>query len=88
LQQIALKVLGGKYDPDKLRFPDSLLKSLPASPLHAAPASDLRDWKAIRAWANDLQRSLTLLCDQRVLDNPNSSSGGKPWKRSFRHSVV
>jgi menaquinone-dependent protoporphyrinogen oxidase len=58
LQQIALKVFGGKYDPDKLRFPDSLLKSLPASPLHAAPASDLRDGKAIRTWANDLAAKL------------------------------
>ncbi len=55
---IALEIFGGKYDPTKLRFPDSLLKSLPASPLHDAPASDLRDWTAIRTWANDLAAKL------------------------------
>jgi menaquinone-dependent protoporphyrinogen oxidase len=55
---IALALFGGKYDPAALRFPDSLLKILPASPLHNAPASDLRDWTAIRAWASDLAAKL------------------------------
>ena len=54
LAPIALEVFVGKYDPAKLRFPDSLIASLPASPLHNAPASDLRDWTTIRAWANNL----------------------------------
>jgi menaquinone-dependent protoporphyrinogen oxidase len=47
-------MFGGKYDPVTLRFPDSLLASLPASPLHNQPASDARNWIAIRTWANDL----------------------------------
>ncbi|MCC7163725.1 MAG: flavodoxin domain-containing protein [Anaerolineae bacterium] len=51
---ITVKVFGGKFDPSKLRFPDNLLTTLPASPLHGAPASDVRDWTAIRAWANEL----------------------------------
>ena len=53
-------MFGGKYDPVKLRFPDSLLAKLPASPLHQAPASDARDWTAIRAWASDLAVRLLL----------------------------
>jgi menaquinone-dependent protoporphyrinogen oxidase len=51
---VALELFGGKYDPKKLRFPDSLMASLPASPLHNEPASDMRDWTAIRAWADSL----------------------------------
>jgi menaquinone-dependent protoporphyrinogen oxidase len=54
LTPVALEMFGGKYDPVTLRFPDSLLASLPASPLHNQPASDARNWIAIRTWANDL----------------------------------
>lgn len=54
LTPVALELFGGKYDPAKLRFLDKLLASLPASPLHQMPASDLRDWTAIRTWANNL----------------------------------
>lgn len=54
LAPVALEMFGGKYDPAKLRFPDSLIAILPASPLHHAPASDARDWPAIRAWASGL----------------------------------
>ena len=55
---IALEMFVGKYDPAKLRFPDSLIAGLPASPLHGMPASDLRDWTAIRAWASNLAAKL------------------------------
>lgn len=58
LAPVALELFGGKYDPARLRFPDSLLAGLPASPLHNEPASDARDWAAIRAWANDLAAKL------------------------------
>ncbi len=58
LKPVAAEVFGGKYDPARLRFPDSLLKVLPASPLHDAPASDVRDWEAIRAWASNLATKL------------------------------
>lgn len=54
LTPIALEMFGGKYDPTKLRFPDNLIAKLPASPLHNAPASDVRDWTAIQAWASNL----------------------------------
>jgi len=46
---VACKVVGGKFDPSTLRFP---LKLIPA--LRKMPASDVRDWTAIRAWAKDL----------------------------------
>jgi menaquinone-dependent protoporphyrinogen oxidase len=47
LTPVALEVFGGKYDPAKLRFPISLFAG-------QVPASDVRDWTAIRAWASDL----------------------------------
>jgi menaquinone-dependent protoporphyrinogen oxidase len=58
LTPIALEMFGGKYDPSKLRLPDNLIAKLPASPLHNAPASDARDWTAIRTWANNLATKL------------------------------
>jgi menaquinone-dependent protoporphyrinogen oxidase len=51
LAPVALEVFGGKYDPEKLRFPISLFAG-------KEPASDLRDWTAIRAWAGNLAAKL------------------------------
>jgi menaquinone-dependent protoporphyrinogen oxidase len=45
----AIEIFGGKIDPEKLTFPHNLLPAL-----KNMPASDVRDWTAIRAWANDL----------------------------------
>lgn len=53
-------LFGGKWDPAVLRFPWSLLVSVPASPLHGQPATDARDWDAIRAWAETLPEVLGL----------------------------
>jgi menaquinone-dependent protoporphyrinogen oxidase len=47
LEPIALELFGGVFDPAKLRFPLNVLAG-------QAPASDARDWNAIRAWASDL----------------------------------
>jgi len=58
LKPTATEVFVGKCDPAKLRFPDSLLAALPASPLHGQPAHDGRDWPAIRAWADTLPAAL------------------------------
>lgn len=58
LAPVASVLFGGKYDPARLRFPDNLLTILPATPLHGMPASDVRDWNAIRSWANDLAAKL------------------------------
>lgn len=44
LAPFAVEMFGGKYDPEKLRFP---IKQLAGE----TPASDLRDWTAIRSWA-------------------------------------
>jgi menaquinone-dependent protoporphyrinogen oxidase len=54
LKPVTHELFGGRYDPAALHFPDSLLTKLPASPLHNLPASDLRDWSAIRQWAMSL----------------------------------
>jgi len=55
LAPVALEMFGGKYDPAYLRFPMNLFGG-------KAPASDLRDWEAIRSWALTLPQSLRLLC--------------------------
>ena len=47
LTSVALEMFGGKYDPAKLRFPINLLAGM-------EPASDIRDWTAIRAWAGQV----------------------------------
>jgi menaquinone-dependent protoporphyrinogen oxidase len=70
LQPVALELFGGKYDPAQLRFPDSVLARLPASPLHQRPASDVRDWTAIRTWANSLAAQL-----QSALSHEGVESG-------------
>jgi menaquinone-dependent protoporphyrinogen oxidase len=51
LTPAAIEVFGGKYDPEKLRFPISLFAG-------EEPASDLRDWAEIRAWARDVAAKL------------------------------
>jgi menaquinone-dependent protoporphyrinogen oxidase len=51
LKPISLEMFGGKYDPAYLRFPINLLAG-------KEPASDLRDWPAIRAWAESLRLQL------------------------------
>ena len=48
---VALEMFGGKFDPAKLNFPINVLAG-------KAPASDARDWTAIRAWASDLAKKL------------------------------
>jgi menaquinone-dependent protoporphyrinogen oxidase len=48
---VSLEMLGGKYDPEKLRFP---LNKFAGN----EPASDIRDWAAIRAWAESLRTLL------------------------------
>jgi len=58
LKPTAVEIFGGKFDPARLRFPDNLIASLPASPLHGMPASDARDWASIRAWAGSLAGKL------------------------------
>jgi menaquinone-dependent protoporphyrinogen oxidase len=58
LKPVAAEMFGGKYDPERLRFPDNLLAAPSASPLHGLPASDIRDWDAIRAWASSLAGKL------------------------------
>ena len=51
LKPAAIKLFGGKYDPALLRFPLNLMAG-------KAPASDIRDWEALRAWAEGLKEIL------------------------------
>jgi menaquinone-dependent protoporphyrinogen oxidase len=53
LAPAAIEVFGGKWDPAKLGFPFNLMPAL-----KKIPASDVRDWTAIRAWAEGLAATL------------------------------
>ena len=53
LRPIAVEIVGGKFDPVKLSFPLNLMPAL-----KQMPASDLRDWTVIRAWASNLAAKL------------------------------
>jgi menaquinone-dependent protoporphyrinogen oxidase len=46
---VSIQIVGGRFDPAKLRFPYNLIPAL-----KQLPASDLRDWTEIRAWADSL----------------------------------
>lgn len=56
---VSLAIFGGRLDPTGLRFPDGN----PA--VKRMPASDIRDWDAIEAWANSLSESLDLTEETR-----------------------
>ena len=49
LEPAVTVMFGGKYDPAKLSFPYNLVPAL-----KQMPASDVRDWEAIRNWAGGL----------------------------------
>jgi menaquinone-dependent protoporphyrinogen oxidase len=53
LTPVALELFGGKFDPTKLHFPLNKLAG-------KEPASDARDWTAIRAWAANLKSVLAV----------------------------
>jgi menaquinone-dependent protoporphyrinogen oxidase len=54
LAPVSVAVFGGRVEPSALRFPDNN----PA--FKAMPPSDIRDWTAIRAWADSLVEPLGL----------------------------
>ena len=49
LAPATIEIFGGKFDPKKLTFPHNMVPGL-----KKMSASDVRDWTAIRSWANDL----------------------------------
>ncbi len=51
LKPVAIEILGGKFDPALLRFPLNVFAG-------SEPASDIRDWETIHAWAGDLAAKL------------------------------
>ena len=53
LSPIARHIVGGKFDPAKLSFPFNLIPAL-----SKMPASDVRDWPAIRSLAGELATTM------------------------------
>ena len=51
LKPVDIQIFGGRYDPAKLHFPYSLMMAMPANPMKQIPASDVRNWAQIKAWA-------------------------------------
>ncbi len=56
LTPVSVQLIGGKFDPAKLRFPYNLIPAM-----RNMPASDLRDWATIRAWAGALPEKFQLV---------------------------
>jgi menaquinone-dependent protoporphyrinogen oxidase len=50
---VAIEMFGGRFDPTTLSFPYNLIPAL-----KQMPASDVRDWTTIRAWACGLASRL------------------------------
>lgn len=48
---VSTLMVGGRFDPAKLRFPYSLIPAL-----RQMPASDVRNWNEIHAWAAEVTR--------------------------------
>jgi len=54
LSPVSVEVFGGRFDPTGLRFPHKN----PA--MKKIPPADIRDWEAIRTWADSLPQALGL----------------------------
>ena len=48
---VTIEMFGGRFDPQRLKFPMSMFAG-------AEPATDIRDWDAIREWATGLVAKL------------------------------
>jgi len=46
---VSIQLVGGRFDPARLRFPYNLIPAL-----KQASASDARNWEEIRAWTHEL----------------------------------
>jgi menaquinone-dependent protoporphyrinogen oxidase len=55
LTPVAIEIMGGKMEPAKFRFPYNLIPAM-----NKMPASDIRDWAAIQAWAGSLPAKFQL----------------------------
>ncbi|MBN2086665.1 MAG: hypothetical protein JW748_15735 [Anaerolineales bacterium] len=51
LKPVALELFGGRFDPKDLRFPLNWMAG-------SEPATDIRDWEAVRAWAGKIRPML------------------------------
>lgn len=58
LKPVSVQLVGGRFDPARLRFPYNLIPAL-----KQAPACDARNWEEIRAWVDSLP---TLLAHPRI----------------------
>ncbi|MEJ2266825.1 MAG: flavodoxin domain-containing protein [Anaerolineales bacterium] len=59
LRPVAVQIIGGRFDPAKLRFPWNLIPAL-----KQMPPTDLRDWEAIHRWASTLAKQLQQVVPQ------------------------
>ena len=75
----AIEIFGGKYDPDKLDFPLKMFAG-------KVPASDIRDWEAIKTWANSLPTNLHTTFIPRIL-TPHATCGKLAMRRNPDHST-
>jgi menaquinone-dependent protoporphyrinogen oxidase len=61
LKPVSVQLVGGRFDPARLRFPYNLIPAL-----KQAPASDARNWEEIRTWVYSLPTLLAHPIDQAL----------------------
>ncbi len=67
LKPVSVQLVGGRFDPTRLRFPYNLIPAL-----KQAPASDARNWEEIRNWAHSLPALLACPDQQSLAQERNA----------------
>ncbi len=62
LRPSSVQLVGGRFDPARLRFPYNLIPAL-----KQAPACDARDWEEIRGWTQSLPSLFALSIPQTAI---------------------
>ncbi len=62
LKPVSVQLVGGRFDPARLRFPYNLIPAL-----KNAPAEDARNWEEIGAWARSLHGQMGIAAPERGL---------------------
>ena len=68
LKPVSVLLVGGRFDPSRLRFPYNLIPAL-----KQAPASDARNWEDIHAWVDSLPSLLANPIQQTLVEERSRS---------------
>ncbi len=63
---VEVKILGGRFDAQRLPFPFNLVRLLVPSQFKGVPSTDFRDWDDIHAWATTVSWRIKPIASQPV----------------------